>query len=56
MRSEYMANICPKCCLIAKFWSDSREIVVAENDGGKGFTAMFNADVILCMRKELCDL
>jgi len=29
--------------------------VVAENDGGKRFTATFNADVILRMRRELCD-
>jgi len=28
--------------------------VVAENDDGKRFTAMFKADVILRMRRELC--
>jgi len=31
-------------------------IVIAMNDGGKSFTATFNADVILRMRRELCDL
>ena len=30
--------------------------MVAENDRGKRFTATFNADVILRMRRELCDL
>ena len=30
-----------------------REIVVAENDGGKTFTSSFKADVILRMRREL---
>ena len=29
---------------------------VAENDGGKRFTATLNADVILRMRRTLCDL
>jgi len=42
---------------LAKFEAiNGREIVVAENDGGKRFTAMFNTDVILHMRRELCDL
>jgi len=56
MRSENMAKRCPKCCHIAKIRSDSREIVVAENDDGKRFTATFNAEVLLCMRRELCGL
>jgi len=40
MRSENMAKIA----------------LNAANDGGKRFTATFNADVILRMRSELCDL
>jgi len=56
MRSENVAKNCPTCCQIAKIWSDLQEIVAAENDGGKRFTATFNADVILRMRRELCDL
>ena len=30
--------------------------MVAENDGGKRITATLNADLILRMRTELCDL
>jgi len=56
MRSENMAKSCSKCCQIAKIGSASREIVVAENDGGKRFAATFNANVILRMHRELCDL
>ena len=33
-----------------------REIVVAENDVGKRFTARLNVDVILRMRRMVCDL
>jgi len=47
MRSENMAKSCPKCCQIAKIWSNSREIVVAENDGGKRFTAMFKESGVI---------
>ena len=53
MRSENVAKNCPKCCQIARMWTGYQEIVVAEKDGGKRFTAAFNADVILRMRREL---
>ena len=56
MRSENMAKNCTKYVQIAKIRSNYRAIVVAENHGGKRFTATFNADVTLRMRRELCDL
>ena len=40
---------------LPKFEAIQGEIVVAENDDGKKFTATFNADVILRMRRELCE-
>jgi len=56
MRSENMAKNCPKCCQIAKIWTGYRDIVVAEKDEGKRFTATFRAGVILRMRRQLHDL
>ena len=53
MRSENMAKNCPKCCQIAKIWTGERDIVVAEKDGCKSFTATFRAGVILRMRRPL---
>jgi len=38
---------------LPKFEAVNGEIVVAENDGGKRFTATFNTDVILHMHREL---
>jgi len=53
MRSENMAKNCPKCCQIAKILTGLWEIVVAEKDDGKRFTAKFRAAVILRTRREL---
>jgi len=53
MRRENMAKNCPKCCQIAKICTGSRDIVVAEKEHGKRFTATFRAGVILRTRREL---
>ena len=55
MRSENMAKIALNAVRLTKFEPvrPQRDIVVAEKDHGKRFTATFWAGVILRMRREL---
>jgi len=54
MRSENMAKIVLNAVRLPKFEPvTGRDIVVAEKDHGKRFTATFRVGVILRMRREL---
>jgi len=53
VQSENVAKIALNAKLPKFEGSRSWESLVAENDGGKRFTASFKADVILCMHRKL---
>ena len=54
MRSENVAKIALNAVRLPKF--EAVNGMVVENDDGKRFTARLNGDVILRMRRTLCDL